>query len=141
MNYETPVKVIMSRRIVSLKASDSFDAVKKIFRENDFHHIPIVDDKGEVQGIISKENWLRDLRNITLETSGKIWTKRYYDSLTAGELMTPKPMIFDPEDTVKQAANIFMANLFHALPIVEDGQLIGIITTHDLLKYAFADRT
>ncbi len=35
------------------------------------------------------------------------------------------------------AADIFLANKFHALPIVEDGILIGLVTSHDLLQYSF----
>ncbi|MEZ4980721.1 MAG: CBS domain-containing protein [Saprospiraceae bacterium] len=42
-----------------------------------------------------------------------------------------------PEDPASFAARIFGENLFHALPIVESGKLVGIVTTFDLLKMAF----
>ena len=51
--------------------------------------------------------------------------------------MTKLPMFLSPEDSIGLAADIFMANKFHALPVVDDNQLIGIITTHDLLAYSF----
>ena len=51
--------------------------------------------------------------------------------------MTEFPMHLDPEDSIGLAADTFLANKFHALPIVEDQVLVGLITTHDLLKYSF----
>lgn len=51
--------------------------------------------------------------------------------------MTPYPIQLDPDDSIGLAIDIFLANKFHALPIVEDGALLGIVTTHDLLEYAF----
>ncbi len=46
-------------------------------------------------------------------------------------------MVLEPEDTVGLAADIFLANKFHALPIVEDDVLTGILTIHDLLAYSY----
>ena len=46
-------------------------------------------------------------------------------------------MQLEPDDTIGLAADIFLANKFHALPVVEDERLVGIVTTHDLLKYSF----
>ena len=51
--------------------------------------------------------------------------------------MTKYPVSLDMEDTVGLAADIFMANKFHALPVVENNQLVGIVTTHDILLFAF----
>jgi acetoin utilization protein AcuB len=53
--------------------------------------------------------------------------------------MTPEPIVVDPDDSIGLAADIFLVNTLHALPVVEDNRLVGIITTHDLLKYAFAE--
>jgi acetoin utilization protein AcuB len=52
--------------------------------------------------------------------------------------MTKYPLQLSPDDTVGLAADIFLANKFHALPIVDDGQLVGIVTAHDLLSYSFS---
>lgn len=142
MNAELSIKNIMTRKIVSVETEHSFAQVKAIFDRHDFHHIPVIQSTGEVLGIISREDWLRDLRQVSVETTGKRWTNKYYESLQAKDLMTPNPMVFTPDDTVAQAAGIFLSNLFRAVPVVDfEGQLVGILTTYDLLKYAFADTT
>jgi CBS domain-containing protein len=39
------------------------------------------------------------------------------------------------ETSIKEAAKILAKNEFHALPVVDNGELVGIITTTDLLNY------
>ena len=52
--------------------------------------------------------------------------------------MTKKVVTLGPKELVGAAAMVFLRHLFHGIPIVDDsGKLIGIITTHDLLKYEF----
>ena len=57
--------------------------------------------------------------------------------MAAREIMTTNPMVLDPDDSIGLAADIFLANKFHALPIVEQTELLGIITVHDLLAHCF----
>ena len=40
-------------------------------------------------------------------------------------------------DKVGTAAEVFMEHLFHALPVVEEGKLIGIVTSFDVLRYEY----
>jgi CBS domain-containing protein len=58
--------------------------------------------------------------------------------MTAEQFMTKYPVQLDPDDSIGLAADIFLANKFHALPIVEDGVLVGLVTSHDLLQYSFS---
>ena len=51
--------------------------------------------------------------------------------------MTTKLATLEPSDKVGSAAEIFLEHLFHAVPIVKDGELVGIITSFDVMKYEF----
>jgi len=54
--------------------------------------------------------------------------------------MSDKLVLITPEDSIGLAADMFITNHFHALPVVdEDDNLQGIVTTHDLIKYAYKD--
>jgi CBS domain-containing protein len=53
--------------------------------------------------------------------------------------MTTYPVFLEPDDTIDLAADIFLANKFHALPILDDGQLVGLLTTHDLIRHVFSE--
>jgi CBS domain-containing protein len=137
MNIQTPVSEIMTRRLITANVDDRVVKVKTLFEENKIHHIPVVDAADQLLGIISKEDFLKLSYHVSLDTGGKSFSKKWYDNTKAGEIMTKYPVSLDPEDTVGLAADIFMANKFHALPVVENDQLVGIITTHDVLLFAF----
>ena len=76
---------------------------------------------------------------LSLQTTGRTYSEKEYTALKAADIMTRYPVTLDPDDTVGLAADIFLANKFHALPIVEDNELIGLITTHDLLAFSFGE--
>ncbi|MEM1321874.1 MAG: CBS domain-containing protein [Bacteroidota bacterium] len=138
MNPNTPIKEIMTQPVVTVKPKTLFREIKLLFQHNNFHHLPVVDEDYKVLGIISKENWLSAVRNIARETTGETWTDFQYGKVLACDLMTPNPMVLDPDDSIGLAADIFLANRFHALPIVEDDRLQGILTSHDLLYHAYS---
>ncbi len=55
--------------------------------------------------------------------------------VTVGEIMTPAPLItIGPNATVKEAAELMIKHGIRRLPVVENGALVGIITSKDLLR-------
>ena len=63
---------------------------------------------------------------------------RFLSTLLASEVMSKNLVTLSPEAKISVAAAIFNKNLFHAIPIVEEGdKLVGLITTIDLLNYAY----
>ncbi len=137
MNPNHPVKNIMTSNPMTININDPLESVKNIFENNDFHHIPVVDAGSKVVGIISREDWLKRLNQMAMETTGQTWIDIQYKHQPVKEIMTSQPVSIDPDDSIGLAADIFLANTFHALPVIEDNQLLGILTSHDLLKYAY----
>ena len=137
MNPNLPIRQLMTTKLVTVQAGEKIKHIQSLFDTNNFHHLLVVNHQNELTGIISKEDFYKFTYTLTLNTTGRTWSNFQYSSYTAGDIMTESPFVLDPEDTIGLAADIFMANLSHALPVVEDGELIGILTTHDLLKYCF----
>ncbi len=137
MNPDKTIREIMTTKMVTVSPDRPAKAIQEIFRENDFHHIPVVGKGEQLVGIISKEDLYKVTYVLSLQTTGKTYSENEYNRLLARDIMTKYPITLDPEDSLGLAADIFLANKFHALPIVEDGQLVGLITTHDLLKESF----
>ena len=52
--------------------------------------------------------------------------------------MAKTPEVISSEATVKEVAEILSKREFHALPVVDNGDLVGIVTTTDLIKYLLA---
>lgn len=140
MNPNKPVAEIMTTELVVVRPEDTARKVQEIFSAHDFHHIPVVEGESKLVGIISKEDFFRLAYALSLETSGPTYSQHTYESLTARDVMTRYPIHLDTDDNIGLAADIFLANRFHALPILDDGQLVGIITTHDLLAHSFSSK-
>jgi CBS domain-containing protein len=56
------------------------------------------------------------------------------ESTPLSKVMTRDPMTLRPDQNVDDAAEIFSTKRFGCLPVVENGKLVGIITTTDMLK-------
>ncbi len=137
MNPNTSIRAIMTTRLMTVDPDDTVYKIKEIFDTHHFHHLPVVNPGQVLVGIISKEDLLKLERLAEVEQVGGNPGSDTFRHLSARDIMTEFPMHLEPEDSVGLAADIFLANKFHALPIVEDNALIGLITTHDLLKYSF----
>ncbi len=141
MKADKPIKEIMTTDLVTVSPTTRVSVIKDIFDQHDFHHLPVVEKGEELAGIISKEDFFKLSYVLSLTTSGQTYSEKEYDNLMAKDIMTKFPLSLDPDDTTGLAADIFLANKFHALPIIEDGRLIGLITTHDLLRFSFDSKT
>lgn len=118
-----PVSTIMARNLYTLSAHDPCSEAQKIFREHTFHHIPVVRGK-ELVGMLSK--------SALTPFSDELLAK-----MEVEDLMIKKLVKISSSDKIGVAAEIFLANHFHALPIADDGELVGIVTTFDIIHYCF----
>ncbi len=136
------VKELMTTNVVAVDSQDLLTKVETIFTTHDFHHLPVVNEKRVVLGIISKLDFYKMQDSFTLfDTIKSRETNRsVFQSIMAREIMSEPLVTLSPEDTAQKAMGIFRENLFHALPIVDENRkLLGILTTFDLLVYAYKE--
>ena len=58
-----------------------------------------------------------------------------YNMFTIEQVMTRNLVTISPDSSIKEVAEILAVKEFHALPVVQDELLVGIVTTTDLIKY------
>lgn len=133
------VNTIMTKNVVTVKEATPFSDIKSLFDHHHFHHLPVLDDKSMLKGIISKEDMAKTAYLLSLNTGGRVYSEKEIGHITAKDMMSTYPVFLTPDDHIDLAADIFLSNKMHALPILEDGELVGIVTTHDLLRYAFTE--
>ena len=136
MDTSRPVAEIMTRHLVVVKPDATIDRIHDLFEANHFHHIPVV-DRNELVGIISKTDYLKIRHMLATTWSGETICQDMYKDMCAADIMSREPLSIESGDTIGLAADIFKANALHSLPVVDDGELVGIVTTHDLLTYAY----
>ena len=138
MNPNITVREIMTANPVTVQTDASLNSLREMFSRNSFHHVPVTGGGGELVGIISREDFFKVAYVLSIEANRASSAKSHFQHLCAEDIMTKYPLQLSPDDTIGLAADIFLANKFHALPIVEDGQLVGIVTSHDLMAHCFA---
>ncbi len=138
---QIPVAELMTRDLMIVYPDDTLERVADIFSVHHIHHLPVVDKVGELKGILSKTDFLRVNHFLAVFQDDRFedLMRRLRRSIKVEEVMNDKVVTIGGHEPLSVAADIFRENLFHALPVVEDGKLVGMITTYDLLTYCFRD--
>ena len=134
-----PVSEIMSTKLITVIPSDSLEKVKEIFETYNIHHVLVVRHL-ELVGIISKTDFFKAIHGARLENADDAAAENavIFSKYKAEDLMTKHVAKITPEEKIGTAAEIFLENHFHAIPIIsEEGELKGIVTTYDIIKVYF----
>lgn len=133
------IKEIMTRDVITVEPDDVMSKVRDIFDHYSIHHIPVV-HHNELVGIISREDYFRVIHGFCMQHSAvnESYNDALLRSLLVAEVMSKNIAHLEPDDLLETAAGYFRENLFHAIPVVDkQNQLLGIITTYDLINTAF----
>ena len=137
MNPNAPLAQIMTPMPLTITPETKLTDIYRIFEANTFHHIPVL-DQGSLVGMISRADFLQIEHVLTTSWEGNLNNSNTFEDFCARDIMTEFPMHLGPDDTIGLAADIVLTNKFHALPIIEDNLLVGIVTAHDLIAFAFS---
>ncbi len=131
MKRNVPVTEIMNADPFAVHLGEKLSTIRKTMAERGFHHVPVVSGK-KLVGMVTSY----DLMRLFGEGGDAREADAYLDhSFSIGEAMTTGLTTVSKHDTVRKAAEILGEGKFHALPVVEGEELIGIITSTDLIRY------
>jgi len=126
------LREIMNKKIITLSPEDRVIHARRIMIDQNLARLPVV-NQGKLVGIISDN----EIAFALAEIKGSIplgKQKHQLDELLVGDAMKSPVVWTEPNMTVKEAANIMMKNNAGALPLIENGKLVGIVSRTDLLK-------
>jgi CBS domain-containing protein len=104
----------------------------KIMQERHIRRLP-VESSGKLVGIVTRG----DLRGAqpSEATSLSIYEVNYLiDKITLDRVMTKPVIMVTPDTTIGEAAQLMLKNSIAGLPVVSDGQLVGILTESDIFR-------
>lgn len=110
---------LMTPNPTTVNSRDYLQAAATLMKEGGYRRVPVVDG-GKLVGIVTD----RDVRRHV----------GYLDSTRISAAMTPDPHTVTPRMSVEDAARLMISHKIGGLPVVEDGKLVGIITTTDVLR-------
>jgi CBS domain-containing protein len=110
--------------VISVTTETTISDVVDVLAEKRIGAVLVLDEAGEMRGILSE----RDIvRNLAKHESATL-------TLLAKDLMTPNPTTASPAATVADAMEIMTDGRFRHLPVVENGKLIGLVSIGDVVK-------
>lgn len=131
-----PVSDIMTTDLITLSPNQTIEEVDRIFNENNFNHLPVVNENMGILGMISKS----DIHRVSYGLSAfhnrykKEYNKSLFKSLLVSDVMSDRVAAISSDKTIGVAIGIFKENLFRALPITENDRVVGIVTPIDIIS-------
>ncbi|AUC21086.1 MULTISPECIES: CBS domain-containing protein [Polaribacter] len=136
MRRDEPISTIMATNLVTLCVTDDLVTAEKLFIEHKIKHIPVVRDK-EIIGMLSYYD-IQTVSSAVLNEDQTSVDSYINNNFSIAQVMDKSITAIPPYTSIKDAAELLTTKGFHALPVVEDSELVGIVTTRDLVKYLVA---
>ena len=142
------VKDIMTTDLITFTPDMDISRAAKVLFDNRINGAPVVDDNGELVGILCQSDLITQQKKLPIPTiftfldglirlsSMKQIEKqvRKIAALTVSDAMTPKPVTVRPDTGLETVAALMVDSNFHTLPVVEESRLVGIIGKEDVLR-------
>jgi acetoin utilization protein AcuB len=123
------IRDIMTWDVVTVSSDTPIMEARKIMNAHNIQRLPVV-DKGKLVGMISRDGITR--ASPSPASSLSVWEINYLlAKMTVKDIMSKNLVTVSPDMTVESAVALAQSKGVGALPVVEDGKLVGIVTTDD----------
>ncbi len=134
MPSNRPISAIMATNPVVANPFHNFSQVLRLFTEFPIHHLPIVDGNNKLIGIISSNDLPKVFLQLCKKSPAISMDLDVIDKeINLSDIMTPNPITVSSSDTISSAAKIFAGKKFLAMPVVDNGILVGIVSMKDII--------
>lgn len=123
---------IMSTNLITLPPSGTLAEARELMQEHRIHHIPVVDESGDLVGLVTLTNLLAATDSVLRKTDNRI----HASDIGIRDVMVTEVATVDRNASLRQAALFLEKHRIGCLPVVDDGQLCGIITETDFVAVA-----
>ncbi|PSQ74454.1 MAG: CBS domain-containing protein [Bacteroidetes bacterium QH_6_64_77] len=127
------VDSIMSREVATVSPDAALVDIRKRLQEGGVNHMVVVED-GTLRGVISDRDVLEAISPF-LNTYSEGHRDVQPLVLPAQEVMRTGPVTVTPGTDIEKAAHLLLDHDISSLPVVEGNELVGIVTTKDLLNH------
>ena len=139
---------IMTRNGVTVKKDQPISDLSKLFIENHFNGVPVLDDAGKVIGVVTQSNLIEQNKNLHIPTVIALFdavlfleSEKKFESdvkkLTGSkieDIYHKNPITVSPDTELNEITTIMAEKDVHTLPVLENDKLVGIIGKKDVIR-------
>ena len=139
---------IMTRNVVTVKKDQPISDLSKLFIENHFNGVPVLDDAGKVIGVVTQSNLIEQNKNLHIPTVIALFdavlfleSEKKFESdvkkLTGSkieDIYHKNPITVSPDTELNEITTIMAEKDVHTLPVLENDKLVGIIGKKDVIR-------
>lgn len=141
-------KDLMNREVITVQADQNVRELAELFLRKNFSGAPVVDGAGKLIGIVTRNDLIFTRKRVQLPRSIAILDAFFFldspDKMRhemqkiagsrVGDICTRNPVTVSPEATMEEVATIMAERRIHTLPVVAEGQIVGVIGKTDIIR-------
>lgn len=125
------IDAIMSTNLVTVPPSATLAEARTLMQSNGIHHLPVTDD-GDIVGLVTITNVLAATDSFLRDDRNRI----HANEIIVGDVMVKDVATVDVNASLRQAALFLEKHQIGCLPVIDDDNLVGIITETDFVAVA-----
>lgn len=145
----------MTTELITVSPETEIVYATKLLLENRINGVPVIDETGNLVGILCQSDLIAQQKELPVPsfftflnglitlTSMKQFEKQVKKiaATTVAQAMTPNPVTVRPDTNIETVAALMVDNNFHTIPVVDEGELVGIVGKEDILKTLISKKT
>jgi CBS-domain-containing membrane protein len=139
---------VMTKDVITVSTDTSVRELAEIITAHRIGSVPVIDADGNLIGIVTESDLIEQDRPLHIPTVISLfdWViyleseKKFERELkrmtaqTVGDLFTKDVLTVVPSTPVSEVADIMSSEKIHAVPVVDGGRLVGIVSRIDLIR-------
>jgi CBS domain-containing protein len=147
-------KNIMTKDVIKVEPSTTVEELARILTDKKISGAPVVDDSGKLIGIVTENDLISKNSRLHIPTILRLFDAyiplgtsrleigiRKMAASTVGEICTKEVVTVDDEASLEYIATLMTEKKIHLLPVMKEGNMVGIIGKKDVLKSFAAERS
>ncbi len=132
------VRDLMSPGVTTLRVSERLDLANQIMKLTRIRHMPVVDAHGKIVGVISQRDLFHSalVKAIGVSSDSKL---EILNAMVVEDVMATDLVATGPDTPLGEAARLMRESAVGCLPVLDGGQLVGILTEADFVRF-FAEQ-
>ena len=142
------VKDIMTKEVKTVSPETEITQAAKLLLSERINGVPVIDKSGKLVGILCQSDLIAQQKSIPIPSLFTLLDgyipltllnrlDKEVEKIAATKVhnaMTPDPITVNSDTDIEKVAALMVEKNYHTLPVVDGGQLVGIVGKEDVLK-------